>query len=317
MKELIKLFKLVLSKLPKSAKTKINKSGLDRGNDGVFTKRRKRSDFVLIPFESFKNNWGMDTDVINSVYLNGFRILCNPSEYFQNINLLESVPVLVRYQEYSELEGYPAPIEWSNVKQNREDYSINEVIWVKDIKNLDKHKNKGKSCYVGPKLVGQHEMDYATEDEILKVKMCLLYQMIKCYDFETVINNDDYFKKCVEYCGEFERTSLYIDNPKLQEYVTKYGYTVCPIMIKFPNKDYSKISFRDIENGIVNGDEGREDFNRTFTKVNLHHIERLQSGKLNHNHKNVFLGSACGNGFDANLRLLGYGDVTFEDLLLK
>jgi hypothetical protein len=58
----------------------------------------------------------------------------------------------------------------------------------------------------------------------------------------------------------------------------------------------------DIVNGTIDGDVGREVFNRTTTKINLHHKERLMSGKLNHNHKNVFLGTACGNSIDAALR---------------
>lgn len=315
MQDLIKLYDLLYSKLPKSAKTKISKSGLDRGGDGVFTKRRKRSDIVLIPFESFKNNWKFNSDTVNRTYLNGYRVLCSPVEYFQNIELLENKPILVRYQNYIELEEYPAPIDWSNVKKDRMEYSINEIIWVKDIKNLDKHKNKGKSCYVGPKLVGQHEMDYAIDDEILKVKMCLLYQMIKCHDFKTQMSKNKFLEKFDEYSIEFEKTTLYTENPKLQEYTTKYGHTVCPEIIKFPIKEHAKLSFKDIEYGVIIGDEGREKFNRTTTKINLHHLDRLISGKLNHNHKNVFLGSAAGNLVDAALRLLGNGNIKLEDLL--
>ena len=52
MKDLIKLYKLLVSKLPEAIKTKINKSDLDRGGYGVFTARRKRSDKVIIPFKS-------------------------------------------------------------------------------------------------------------------------------------------------------------------------------------------------------------------------------------------------------------------------
>ena len=302
MKDLIKLYKLLLSKLPKEVKTKINKSDLDRGGNGVFTARRKRSDKVLIPFKSLKDVWNFDNNVLNDRYLNGYRVLCTPHDYFSNVDLLINVPVIVRYQYYDELEQYPAPINWSEIKKCRKDYLDSEVMFVQDIKNLDKFANQGKSKYVGPKQIGQHEMDYANNQEILNVKMCLLYQVIKCYDFETYMSTNPHFDKYLEYCGKFEKTSLYINNPRLQEYTTKYKHTVCPEMIEFPNKDYAKISFLDIINGTINGDVGREDFNRTTTKINLHHKERLISGKLNHNHKNVFLGTACGNAIDAALR---------------
>jgi hypothetical protein len=302
MKDLIKLYKLLVSKLPEAIKTKINKSDLDRGGDGVFTARRKRSDKVIIPFKSFEKIWKLDNTLLSNLYLNGYRVLCTPKEYFSNTLSLTETPIIVRYQYYNELIEYPAPINWENVKKNRKDYLDNEIMFVQDIKNLDKFAKKGKSIYIGPKQIGQHEMDYSTEIEILKVKMCLLYQVIKCHDFEIEMSNNPHLRQYLEYCDKFEQTPLYSDNPRLQEYTTKYGYTVCPEMIEFPNKEYAKISFMDIVNGTIDGDIGREVFNRTTTKINLHHKERLMSGKLNHNHKNVFLGTACGNSIDAALR---------------
>lgn len=303
MKDLIELFEFLISKLPSTVKTKINKTSLDRGYKGVFTARRKRSDKVLIPFESFKNNWKFNTEIIKKTYLNGYRVLCSPSEYFTNIEILNNIPTLVRYQSYCELKKYPTHIDWNSVKKDRKSYLDDEIIWVQDIKNLDKYAKKGKSTYLGPKHVGQHEMDYACDDEILKVKMCLLYQVIKCHDFQSEMANNEYIEKYLEYSEKFEQNPIYLENPKLQEYTTKYGYTVCPELINFPNKKWAKISFSDIVDGRIDGDIGREDFNRTATKINIHHKERLISGKLNHNHKNVFFGTACGNNFDASLRL--------------
>ena len=66
------------------------------------------------------------------------------------------------------------------------------------------------------------------------------------------------------------------------------------------------LKFKDIINGSIEGDIGREKFNRTATKINLHHIDRLLPGKLNHNHKNVFLGKAEGNSINAAFNSLGY-----------
>jgi hypothetical protein len=305
MKDLIKLYRSLVSKLPKSAKTKIQKSSLDRGYNGVFTKRRKRSDKVIIPFISFKEIWLCDLDKINKTYLNGFRVLCTPFEYVSNIELLVDIPLIVRYQTYDEVEEYPLSIDWNNVKNDRNSYMNNEIMFVQDIKNLDKHGNSGKSKYLGPNLIGQHEMDYATDDEILKVQMCLLFQMIKTYDFNEVMSEHPLFEKYLEYSEKFIHTTLFLDNPKIQEYSVTYGCTVCPEMVKFPNKQCSMISFKDIVCGVIEGDMGREDFNRTTTKVNLHHVDRLISGKLNHNHKNVFLGSATGNMINAALFIRG------------
>ncbi len=305
MKKLIKQFKKLISKLPESAKTKIEKSKLDRGGSGIFTKRRKRSDKVIVPFISFVSNWRKSLELLTEIYKGGFRVLCSPSEYFDNLEIFTNVPTIVRFQTYEEFEKYSVDVDWSNVKKNRNEYSNNEIMWVLDIKNLDKHNTKGKSKYVGPSLIGQHEMDYATDKEILEVQMCLLFQMINCVDFKNEMKDNPLLPEYLNYSEEFKKTHLYLDNPKLQELTTKYGNTVCPVMIQCPKKEFATIYFRDIINGKVDGDEGREDFNRTTTKINLHHFDRLISGKLNHNHKNVFLGTLCGNGIDANLRTAG------------
>lgn len=309
MKNLIKQFKKLVSKLPKPAKIKIQKSSLDRGGGGVFTLRRKRSDKVIVPFISFVDNWNKSSEVLTETYKGGYRVLCSPSEYFNNLEILLNVPVVVRYQTYEEINTYPTSIDWDSVKSNRNEYSDNEIMWVIDIKNLDKHKTKGESKYIGPKLIGQHEMDYASDEEILNVQMCLLFQMVNCIDFENEMRVNPLYSEYLKYSENFKKTQLYLDNPKLQELTTKYGNTVCPFLVNHKNKkfttEFATIKFKDIVNGKVDGDLGREDFNRTYTKVNLHHFHRLISGKLNHNHKNVFLGSEGGNSIEAALSRMG------------
>ena len=291
--------------LSSAAKTKISKSELDRGGGGVFTNRRNRFDTVNVTFLSFVSNHDSDARNLDNTYLAGWRILCKPDEYFSNLELLNGLPLIVRYENYDELKMYPAPVEWDKVSSNRHDYKKEDIMWVQDIKNLDKFRNKGESVYIGPTLIGQNEMDYASKSEIEKVKYGVLYQMIKMEDFKEFYTASD-MDVFTKFQNDFEKSKLFLENDRLQEYSIRYGKTICPEMIKFGNVELASIKFKDIINGSIEGDIGREKFNRTATKINLHHIDRLLPGKLNHNHKNVFLGKAEGNSINAAFNSLGY-----------
>ena len=299
--------------LPKPAKTKISKSDLDRGGGGVYTNRRNRFDAVNVTFISFVNNHDSDVGVLDKTYLAGWRIVCKPEEYFSHLELLTGLPLIVRYENYDQLTTYPAPIEWEKISSNRHDYKKEDIMWVQDIKNLDKFRKKGDSIYIGPTLIGQNEMDYASKLEIYRVKLGMLYQMIKMDDFKGFFDPPN-LEIFTLFQNDFEKSKLFLENDMLQEYSIRYGKTVCPEMIKFGDNELASIKFKDIVDGQMCGDIGREDFNRTATKVNLHHVNRLLPGKLNHNNKNVFLGSATGNTINAALNSLG---VDLTDLLKK
>ena len=294
MTNLKRAFVLAFKILPSPAKTKTIKSELDRGGGGVYTNRRSRFGPAIITFNSFTSNYKSDPILLDNKFLAGWRILSRPQEYFSNLELLRELPNIVRYKSYDELKTHPAPVEWSKLSSNRDDYKKEDIMWVQDIKNLDKFGTEGKSIYIGPKLIGQNEMDYASKSEIDNVKLVMLYQMTKMEDFKEYFTDPqiDVFN---QFQNEFEQSKLFLENERLQEYSIRYGKTVCPEIIKFGNIELATMKFKDIIDGAIEGDIGREEFNRTTTKVNLHHVDKLLPGKLNHNHKNVFLGTAIGN----------------------
>jgi len=307
MEKLMKQFQKLVKMLPKSAKTKLINCDKERGNGGVFTKRNSRYGRVIILFDSFSNVWKFSVDNIKQTFTLGYRVLCSPEEYYSNLDKLSNVPVIVRYKTYSEVEQYPF-VDWENVSDNKSDYTDEDVMFVfegADVNNTKKNK------YIGPKLIGRHEMDYATNDEMTKVKMVILFQMINCVDFENEMRDNSHYLEYLKYSEDFKKSTLYLDNPRLQELTTKYGNTVCPFFVQFPKKENAKIKFKDIVDGKVDGDVGREDFNRTYTKVNQHHYNKLISGELNHNHKNVFLGTEEGNVMDSALSRKG---ISVNDL---
>ncbi len=310
MEKLKKQFKKLVNELPEAAKIKIANCDKERGLGGVFTKRNSRYGKVIIPFDSFSNNWGFSINNIEQIFTSGFRVLCSPKDYYSNLDKLNNVPVIVRYRTYNEVENYPF-VEWENISNNKFDYTDKDVMFVFDGGDVNNTKD---NKFIGPKLIGRHEMDYATKDEMIKVKMVVLFQMINCVDFENEMSGNPFYSEYLTYSENFKKTQLYLDNPKLQDFTNKYGHTVCPFLVNHPNKKLAIIKFKDIVDGKVEGDLGREDFNRTYTKVNLHHYNKLISGKLNHNHKNVFLGSEAGNTMEAALSRMGTSINDFFNL---
>lgn len=285
MKELNKIFKKIKSKLHLAAKTKLTKSRLDRGGGEIFTKRRKRNDIVLIPFETFTNSFKSDVKQL-SIYEDGYYILCSPEEYYNNSKILENVPSLRYYQSKEDVLDFPF-LEEDITKKDSNGKIIGNV--VVNIMDLNKHSKKTE--YKGVKLIGQNAYDYATHEEQDYVEYSLLYQMIRMEDFNGFFEND-FLSLVDKFVKLFENSELYLDNPRLIEN-TSNG-TKCPVLKK-------KLLYFDIINGTIKGDLGRNNNNRTVTKINLHHIDRLINGKLNHNHKNVFLGTAAGNTIDSAL----------------
>jgi hypothetical protein len=285
MDKIYSLFKNIKSKLQKPAKTKLTKSRLDRGGGGIFTKRRKRNDVVLLPFECYQNYFDFDSEKLK-IYKDGYFILCSPLEYDTHKEKLLKLPVIIYYRSHEEIIEYPFSKE-KITKRDRNGNIIGNI--VVDIMDLNKHNERVD--YRGVKLIGQNAYDYANKNELDFVEFSLLYQMLKMKDFDFFAD-----KKILElkakFIHEFEKTDLFLKNPKLIEYTSPF--TICPIIRK-------ELSFNDILNGTIEGDLGRNKNNRTTTKINLHHLERLMNGKLNHNHKNVFLGSSDGNTLDSVL----------------
>ena len=146
MKELNKIFKKIKSKLHLAAKTKLTKSRLDRGGGEIFTKRRKRNDIVLIPFETFTNSFKCEVEKL-SIYKQGFYILCSPEEYYNNSKILKDLPSLIYYQLKEDVSNFPY-LEEDITKKDSNGKIIGKV--VVNIMDLNKHSKKTE--YKGVKL---------------------------------------------------------------------------------------------------------------------------------------------------------------------
>ncbi len=305
MEKIFQQYKKVFKFLPKEAKTKLQKSNLDRGGDGIYTKRRNRHDKVFVTFDSFVNNYNLNINLLIERYDKGFYILCSPKEYNDNFLLLCDLPIIVLYTTYQELNQYPLN-ESEIISKNENGELIGK--FAIDIKNLDKHKKNGGNIFKGVNCVAQNEYDFATKTEQNKVLACLLYSMINMKNFYNYFPENK-VNLVKDFITLFEKSDLFLDNQNLIKY-TKGGVSKCPIL-------YVELDFNDIVKGKIDGDIGRNNFNRTVTKINLHHIKRLISGELNHNHKNVFFGTAAGNTIDSAINQTGKTELEILVEMIK
>jgi hypothetical protein len=282
MKNLQKLYTRLKKNLPKPIVTKLNNIGKERGVGGMYTSRNSVFGLVLMEevtfIEKFQSEWER-----LQIYEKGFRIIVSPQKYFTT-NFYHGFEdkIIVRYRYHSEIEKYPYDEKNITVKENGD---IKGFVVV-DISDLD--SVNGKSSYIGAEAIGRPDMEYATNEEVQKIRFCNLYIVGKIINKDQYLNSDT-IKLLNEYCEMFELTDLYIKNEILIK-LTKNG-SVCPDL-------NSHLDFLDLVDGKQKSDVGRDKWMITTTKINLHHIRKRTPGELNHNHKNVFFGTAKGNTLD-------------------
>jgi hypothetical protein len=231
--------------------------------------------------EKFDSDWSK-----LDIYEKGYRIIVTPKTYFStNTYKGHEEKIIVRYRHHSEVNDYP---------YNEEDITKKVCgkltgFLVVDIQDLD--SINGKTIYKGVKNIGRPDMEYATNNEVEKIKFCNMYVIGKIYNIDQYLELSilNLFKK---YCVQFEESDLYKNNEKLIE-LTKNG-SVCPDL-------GVHLSFLDLIDGKQLSDSGRDKWLITTTKINIHHIRKRTPGELNHNHKNAFFGTAIGNTLDITL----------------
>lgn len=283
MENLLKYYKSIRKKLPQPIITKLDNIDKERGGDGMYTVRNSPCGRVLIEEVTFKEKYISDWDLLDKQYKEGYRIILKPEVYFSDTFYKDKQDkIIVIYRSHKEIEKYPYN-ESDLIKKNKEILSGFVVVDVRDL-----NSKNGNKIYLGAKAIGRPDMEYATKEEIKKIQLCNLYLITK-------INNIDQFldskiiQEIQDFQKEFVLSELYTENENLRKF-TDNG-TVCP--------DTSiPLKFEDLIDGIQKSDVGRDKWLLTTTKINLHHIKKRRPGENNHNHKNVFLGTALGNTLD-------------------
>lgn len=285
MTNLKKLYSQIKKRLPKSIVTKLNNISKERGEGGMYTSRNSVFGLVLMEEITFIEKFQSDWEKLE-IYEKGFRIIVSPKKYFTT-NFYHGFEdkIIVRYQYHNEIEEYPYDKKNITVKEND---NIKGFVVV-DISDLD--SVNGKSVYIGVKAIGRPDMEYATIEEVQKIRFCNLYLIGKIHNKDQYLDSET-VKLFKEYCDQFESTDLYLNNEKLIK-LTKNG-SVCPDLGIL-------LDFLDLVEGTQSSDIGRDKWMITTTKINLHHIKKRTPGELNHNHKNAFFGTAIGNTLDITL----------------
>jgi hypothetical protein len=286
MEKITSKYKKIKKLLPKPIVTKLDNINKERGGDGMYTVRNSPYGTVLLEEITFKKSYNSDWEKLNSIFTNGYRVILKPEVYFSSeIYKGFEDRIIVIYRNHSELEKFPYDEKYLTIKKNK---SVSGFVVV-DIRDMDSKKNN--SIYLGAKCIGRPDMEFATKEEILKIQLCNLYVVSK---IENVFNclSDDVVNLLKEYQNEFEKTKLFTDNENLIKFTR--NHSVCP-------DTGIPLRFEDLIDGTQESDEGRDKWMITTTKINLHHVKKRKPGELNHNHKNVFFGSAIGNTLDITL----------------
>jgi hypothetical protein len=282
MKNLNNIYSKLKKLLPKPVVTKLNNLGKERGLGGMYTSRNSVYGLVLIEEVTFIEKFKSDWDSLK-IYKKGFRIIISPEKYFSTDEYQgHEDKIIVRYRYHHEVTTYPYNQNNIIIKQN--DNIIGFI--VVDISDLD--SVNGKSVYIGAKHIGRPDMEYATDEEVKKIKFCNLYLIGKIHNINQYLDSKT-LELFSEYCKKFEQTELYTKNKKLIQ-LTKNG-SVCSDLGVL-------LDFYDLIDGKQKSDVGRDKWLITTTKINLHHIRKRTPGELNHNHKNAFFGTAIGNALD-------------------
>jgi len=299
MENLLKLYKNIRKELPQAVITKLDNIDKERGGDGMYTKRNSPCGRVLIEEITFKEKYNSDWDLLDKQYKEGYRIILKPEVYYTtNFYKGREDKIIVIYRSHKEIDNFPYK-ESELSKKEKENLTGFVVVDVRDL-----NSKNGNIIYLGAKAIGRPDMEYATKEEIKKIQLCNLYLITKMNGIEKFIEPKT-LNEITKFQKEFVSTDLYTKNENLKRF-TDNG-AVCP--------DTSiPLEFEDLIDGRFKSDTGRDKWLITTTKINLHHIRKRQPGENNHNHKNVFLGTALGNSLDI---ILPPNDETSLEIMLN
>lgn len=201
--------------LPKKLKTRINKTRLARGGNGIYKRRNRRSYRVLMKYKTWEDlNNNIEGEKILNSFEEGYVVYLEPEEYFgenypnaseklnKNFKLGETGFIL--YTVMPEYNKYPPLDEWNEVYElNTNGKKVNDDSWTGDyaldIKNGRKmsticipKKNTEKEI-ISQKVkemfniegkapeqsgLGNYEYDYANEETIDNVKFQILFLLL-------------------------------------------------------------------------------------------------------------------------------------------
>ena len=329
---------------PHVLKKKINKTGEARVGNGIYKRRNSRTYRVIMHLTTYKNIIKTNPAFLDKLK-RGFAVRIKPSEYFaENGDVAIDFPVTLdlgrnafvyfktirdwnKYKQYCKTTSGE---EWEEIVElyTKSEDVPNDNQWIgqyclfinntqpKIVSHICGSNNSSeyiKSLKVKYHLqkmpvqtgLGNYDFDYASDDEIKKIKYQLSYMIYKVPGMKECLisilnstpneelnvnikrakesgNLSQYIDSVIEHIEEYcqEEELLDFDNlSNIRAWNNESHEPVCPLCLKSltPEKFFETAA----------QDEGREEEDNTQAEIVLMHIEGLKPGELNHRTYNL------------------------------
>lgn len=281
--------------LPRLLKSKIYKTGQTRGadDDVIFQNRVNRNSTVLIPYKYFDlckvspDNGGF--------FENGMIVLIDPIEYFETKNMNKILKSQGLILGENALLFYYSREQWNryNPEKKKLKCANSRVAplggkYVARVPATTASKDqKIRHGFTTSKLKGAgiRVYEYASKETISDCQCQLEYIFWKCKNVQKVLMQEGMKKEQIEERKNHifnlaKDRNLNNDKKLIQTRIlNKSGSTVCPLCLE-------EVSAEGFFNKVKQA-KGREISDLTRTKLNLFHIEELQTGQFNHRPYNL------------------------------
>lgn len=282
-------------KLPKLLESKIYKTGQTRGadDDVIFQNRVNRNSTVLIPYDFYEQTKTAPDN--NGIFENGFIVLINPIEYFENSKSDQQLQLkglkigenaLLFYETRQQWNSYnPLDLKLKPAISRQKPLGGEFVARVPSTTSKIDEKITIGFNTSGQKGAGIRVYEYASKEVINDCKTQLEYLFWNCIDAVEVALATGMTEEQIEvrksHIKELCKKKNLSDDKLLHKnrMIDQSNKTICPLCLEH-------LKAKGFMSRLTQS-EGRNVPDLTVTEINLFHIKELRTGKFNHKTYNL------------------------------